>query len=859
MHIAFPRGFTIPVALIIMAASATAQTTRLAFDFAGTDPARNLPWTKTSFRETTLTTEGWRFGSGLSLVTARNDRLAFAVSSDANLSTLAQAKANNAYLYVRVAPSSGTLNMANNRARFTIRRESWHAPLQYAVFSSVDNYTSPLFTTPLLDNADDATDAFTFLIPSVGYGNISGPLELRIYAYAARYNGHPASLTAFSLGGAVQTYTLTTSASEGGTVEVSPDGTVFEAGQSVQIIARAAAGYAFAGWSGDLSGTANPALVTMSGNLAVHARFLPKPAPRMDLGGNLDALTDWTTAWVFKDCFKLARTWMTRSTTGGEWESNQTPVIDANGWPQAVPFTANGAQHFLHTLLPLYDAGNYTVRFTGTGRIELIAPNGGGRQIITATGGTTTRIFNFNPTLADNTFYLEVRQSSGSDPIRNIEVIAPRQDTNLQTQPFHTDFVASLAPYRNLRFMDWLRTNLLPYETGREPVRTWSERTTRDSYTQTRDNGVAHEYIIVLANQTGKDPWICIPHEADDNSIRETARLYRDSLAPGLELYVEYSNETWNGGFLQTDYVQDRGEALALDPARWTAGQKFVGKRSGDIFAIVAQEYGAAQRHRFVAVLATQAANAGLSEERLAAMTDPTINTSGVRPDALAIAPYFGINYEPGSAVPTANQVATTLSTTAIAEAVAWTRDQRAVADANGLRLVCYEGGQHFVGIYGAESNSTLTAALHAGNRDARMQDRYREYLTALELEGADLFVHFAHVSGWSQWGSWGALEYQQQPAAQTPKWRALTAWHQDLAQRKEPVRLDPPATNGAPWSANFPLRPGRSYSMTTSTNLTDWLPVAGLDNLRGNSVTSSVSLPASNEPHRFWRLLVTD
>ena len=859
MHILFPRRFAVPVALVIMATSAAAQTTRLASDFTGTDPARNLPWTKTSVRESTLTTEGWRFGSGLSLVTARNDRLAFAVSSDANLSTLAQAKANNAYLYVRIASSSGTLNVANNRVRFTIRRESWHAPLQYAVFSSFDNYASPLFTTPLLDNADDATDAFTFLIPSAGYGSISGPLELRIYAYSGRYTGHPASLTAFSLGGAVQTYALTTSAGEGGTVEVSPDGAVFEAGQSVQISARAAAGYAFAGWSGDLAGTTNPAVVTMNGNVAVHALFLPKPAPRMDLGGNLDALTDWTTAWVFKDCFKLARTWMTRSTTGGEWESNQTPVTDANGWPQAVPFTANGAQHFLHTLLPLYGPGNYTVRFTGTGRIELTAPNGGGRQIITATGGTTTHIFNFNPTLADNTLYLEVRQSSGSDPIRNIEVIAPGQDTNLQTQPFHSDFVASLAPYRNLRFMDWLRTNLLPYETGRQPLRTWSERTTRNSYTQTRDNGVAHEYIIALANQTGKDPWICIPHEADDDYIHETARIYRDNLAPGLELYVEYSNETWNGGFLQTAYVQDRGEALGLDPARWTAGQKFVGKRSGEIFDIFAQEYGAAQRHRFVAVLATQAANAGLSEERLAAMTDPTINTSGVRPDALAIAPYFGVNYEPGNAVPTADQVATTLSTAAIAEALGWTRDQRTVADANGVRLVCYEGGQHFVGILGAENNGALTAALHAGNRDARMQDRYREYLTAMEQEGVDLFVHFAHVSGWSQWGSWGALEYQQQPAAQTPKWRALTAWHQDLAQRKEPVRLDPPATNGAPWSANFPLRPGRSYSMTTSTNLTDWLPVAGLDNLRGNSVTSSVSLPASNEPHRFWRLLVTD
>jgi len=72
-------------------------------------------------------------------------------------------------------------------------------------------------------------------------------------------------------------------------------------------------------------------------------------------------------------------------------------------------------------------------------------------------------------------------------------------------------------------------------------------------------------------------------------------------------------------------------------------------------------------------------------------------------------------------------------------------------------------------------------------------------------------------------------------------------------------VRLDPPATNGAPWSANFPLRPGRSYSMTTSTNLTDWLPVAGLDNLRGDAVATSVSLPVSSEPHRFWRLLVTE
>lgn len=854
-----PQFFAALALLLGGAGLCAAQSDRVVFNFTGTDPARALPWTATSVLQTGLTTQGWTMGPGLSLVSARSNRIAFAVSAGDQPSTLNEARTAGAYLNVRFTSSSGPLNLASNRIRFTIRRESWHAPLRFAVCSSADSFTSPLFVSEEVEQLDDGTHSFSFLLPAAGLTNVSGPVDFRIYPFAARYSGHALSLTAFSLGGPVQTYTLDATATAGGTVQVSPSGRVFEAGQTVQITARPEAGSAFSGWSGDVGGSANPLTVTMNGNLAVTARFLSKPAARMDLGGNLEALVDWSTAWVFKDCFKMARTWMTRATTDIGWESNQTPPTDANGWPLAVPFAASGAQHYLHTIVPLYGAGNYTVRFQGTGRIEVIAPNGGGRQVITASGGMTTRTFNFSPSLVDNILYLEVRQSSGSDPVRNIEVIAPGQDSNLQTEPFHPDFVTTLAPYRNLRFMDWMRTNLLPYETGRQPLRSWSERTTGTSYTQARDNGAAHEYIIALANQTGKDPWICIPHEAGDDYVRQTARLYRDTLDPRLEVCVEYSNETWNSGFLQTAYVQDRGVALGLDAARWTAGQKFVARRSAEIFAIFAQEYGAAQRHRFVAVLATQAANAGLSEERLAAINDPSVNPSGERPDALAIAPYFGVNYEPATAIPTAEQVVTTLSTASITEALAWTREQRAVAEANGLRLVCYEGGQHFVGILGAENNNALTTVLHAANRDQRMEDRYREYLTALEQEGVDLFVNFTHVSEWSRWGSWGVREYQQQPAAQAPKWRAITAWHDQLRQRSEQILLEAPATQGSPWTASFPLRPGRSYSVVTSTNLTDWLPVSGLENLRGDGVTTSELLPVSTERHRFWRIIADE
>ncbi|MGA1373108.1 MAG: hypothetical protein ACO3Z6_16090, partial [Pseudomonadales bacterium] len=476
-----------------------------------------------------------------------------------------------------------------------------------------------------------------------------------------------------------------------------------------------------------------------------------------------------------------------RAAAGSEWESGQRVPVDSDGWPRRAPFQVNGGEHYPHTLMPLYAPGVYTVRFRGAGRIELIAPNGGGRQVIASAGGTTEKKLRFNPTLTDNVLYLELRASSAAEPVRDIEVVAPGQDTELQSKPFHPTFVASLAPYKTLRFMDWMKTNLTALER-------WDQRTKRASYTQTRHNGVAHEYVIALANQTRKSPWICIPHAADDDYVRRTARLYRDTLDPKLKLYVEYSNETWNGAFVAADYVQVRGQALGLDADRWMAGQKFVAKRSAEIFRTFAQEFGTAQRGRLVNVLATQAANLGVTTQRLDAMDDPRINPARVKPDAIAIAPYFGVNYEPGDPVPTAAQVATTLSQATIRESLAWTRAQRAVARARGLRLVCYEGGQHFVGILGAENNGSLTSALHAGNRDPRMQDRYREYFAGLEREGVDLFVNFTHVGGWTQWGSWGVLEHQRQSPSRAPKWRALVQWHRMItsptARITSPSRL---------------------------------------------------------------------
>ena len=73
-------------------------------------------------------------------------------------------------------------------------------------------------------------------------------------------------------------YTFTTNISGEGTVTRSPDATSYASGTEVILTASAASGWTFSGWSGDLSGAANPAKVTMSANRTVTATFISESA-----------------------------------------------------------------------------------------------------------------------------------------------------------------------------------------------------------------------------------------------------------------------------------------------------------------------------------------------------------------------------------------------------------------------------------------------------------------------------------------------------------------------------------------------------------------------------------------------------
>ena len=84
----------------------------------------------------------------------------------------------------------------------------------------------------------------------------------------------------------VPEYTLTTNTTGNGSITRSPNQSTYTSGSSVQLTAVPDPGWSFAGWSGDLSGSANPATITMTSNATVTATFAQDPPPAYTLTVN---------------------------------------------------------------------------------------------------------------------------------------------------------------------------------------------------------------------------------------------------------------------------------------------------------------------------------------------------------------------------------------------------------------------------------------------------------------------------------------------------------------------------------------------------------------------------------------------
>lgn len=484
----------------------------------------------------------------------------------------------------------------------------------------------------------------------------------------------------------------------------------------------------------------------------------PEPAPVPSfpndgslMGTNIEFIRYWSQHWMYYDSFKFAgvitgndgnpRGWANAVTT----DTRPLP-LDANGW---VTVLQAGQQ--AQTLFPSHEGGEMVLEYDGEGTIDIL----GGTTNIQRQPGT----IRFTAP-RDRQLGLRITATNPSNYVRNITADA---------EGFHHIFKERLEPFKVLRVKDIIDTD---YTSNGS----WAARKLPGQHPYGNFTGVPYEDAIELCNQLHANMWINFPHVADEEYAREMGALVSSLLDKDLFVYLEYSNEVWNGQFASSRYAADQGMAQNLSTDRNVARLFYQTKRSIELMTEFNKNF---DRNRTVRVLAAQLGAAWSHDQMLKMQING--GNAALNFDAFAIAPYFGpgsnVSYEATiigrGMTELLNDVENILMPAALANAAR----SKAAVDVYKLPLIAYEGGQSLVPTPGNRGNQALQDLYHGANRHPRMYDIYQKFLDGWKALGGGMFVHLNYCAPFDQYGSFPILEQQDQDLLTAHKYRSIVEW----------------------------------------------------------------------------------
>ena len=480
-------------------------------------------------------------------------------------------------------------------------------------------------------------------------------------------------------------------------------------------------------------------------------------APPMGIG--LCGVSSYGNVWQFVDMMKHSREWRTRK----NWQ-DWTIVEDENGWPVSLKHkdgtTAEIDEDHPVFMYSYYRriAGDVVLTWEGDGDVALR----GDKIELKEDGGAKRRVYTFAAN-EGGVFNVVVSRSNPGDNVRNIRMWMPGFENSKDV--FHPLWKKVIEPFPYFRFMDWGATN-------NSEQREWSDRKRPEQMRQT--HGVAYEYMIRLCNEMNKDGWICIPHMAGDDYVRQLARLIEKELNPGIRVYVEYSNEIWNGSFKQTRWLWEKAaaevKARELKDSRgqplrkWEYGPVLCGRRSAQIWKIMADELGDPDRiirtichFRWLDKCMAAALDKANGDGRVDLIA---LNGYFISQDSLTYALRDLDNWDLDEAMDMLQQQHL------LAKGMRWAKEMAGVREQwPDIPVTCYEGGQHFANPFSSGlQGKKLTERMFEVNADPRIKNVYATALETWRLAGGAGFTAFVECGSWSKYGCWGHKQYVTQP-----------------------------------------------------------------------------------------------
>jgi hypothetical protein len=589
------------------------------------------------------------------------------------------------------------------------------------------------------------------------------------------------------------------------------------------------------------------------------------PAFKPSLGINLEApqaeADTAGNAMPFVDMFRTARPFSELSNN-----LSQSTEVDENGWPtQITPDTGRARTKLLQgTAFGAIPAGDYYLLWEGSGRVDVA---GGIIQQVSplpqevSGQGRTLRLQPVNdPDNPEaNAINIVISQITPDSYIKNIRLVMPGgtcKDVNGKFNPFirvlsqnecpanttyvsfverlnadreaiifNPDYLDFLKDFKVVRMMNFMEsspgisacrdatTGVIDRDCVFQADFTWNDRAKMSDASWggsgrtavIERKGVPVEVLVELANQLGADPWFNLPHYANDDYVTRFAAYVLEFLKPELRPHIEYSNETWNSGFLGFYYMQFKGvdAGLTLVPpefqgtgrdANYFARLRYYSRRSVEIFKLWERVFDIAnERHRLIRILGTSQGDIVLSRKLLEFEDAPD------HVDALAMAPYFfgcidRTGYCASNNAPKVLSEVTSVDDifdvidqpanqdpSALEATINKIQAQATVAQNHNVQLVAYEGGQHLtimgsMGSFDRDKKKSLRDLFKAANRDPRMKERYRLLLDGWKNTQPDstaLFMLYTLPQTFYEFGNWGLKEHLNKTRSESPKYDA--------------------------------------------------------------------------------------
>ena len=493
------------------------------------------------------------------------------------------------------------------------------------------------------------------------------------------------------------------------------------------------------------------------------------------IGININRISDRSTQFPFLDFTKQARTWVSKKEDSGSvWNDDRKLELDENGWVRLLKKNQIAELIFLSSIEKHIPFTKYIVRYKGKGKIRYVKS---ATKISDHTEKNRDLIY-VNHDDSNGYAALQIIETDPSDYIRDITIV-PEKYIGLydQGEIFNPDWLDFIDDFRAIRFMNWMKTTDSTQEL-------WENRPKVDNYTWS-SQGVPLETMIALANKTNTSPWFNMPHLATNNYIRQFAGIVKQQLKKTLRIYVEYSNEVWNGWFGQSKYATEMGRNRwqnSIEPA-----MQWYGMRTAEMCDIWKMEVFGKDATRVQCVLSTQTGNV---KRILPSLECPDWVNEGNKAcykhgiDSIVITGYFSgcLNGESELSGNNADLIRSWFKEKDAGLKKAFEQLENGkyfecedtleakekiyahyfkIAKKKGLSIIAYEGGQHITALGSNVSDDIDFINFHlAINRDPRIKTLYLKNLAIWKQKGGTLFMHYHDISRPGPYGSWGALEY---------------------------------------------------------------------------------------------------